>query len=63
MIDIQSIPSTEPIRIIIGAGQQRWPGWIPTQKEELDLLEPEDWESLFVPVWRMHFCVNMYGSI
>jgi len=47
MIDIQSIPSTEPLRIIIGADQQRWPGWIPTQKEELDLLEPEDWESTF----------------
>ncbi len=47
MIDIQSIPSTEPLRIIIGADQQRWPGWIPTQKEELDLLEPEDWGITF----------------
>ena len=47
MIDFQSIPSTEPLCIIIGAGQQRWPGWIPTQKEDLDLLQPEDWGITF----------------
>ena len=47
MIDFRSIPSTGPLRIIIGAGQQRWPDWIPTQKEALDLLEPEDWEITF----------------
>ena len=47
MIDIQSIPFSEPLYIIIGAGQQRWPGWIPTQKEELDLLQPKDWGITF----------------
>ena len=47
MIDIQSIAPEKPVRIIIGAGDQRWPGWIHTQKEELDLQNPEDWESSF----------------
>ena len=33
-----------PLRIAIGAGAQRWPGWIPTQQAELDLLDPTSWE-------------------
>jgi predicted SAM-dependent methyltransferase len=47
MIDASSIPLSQPLRIIIGAGEQRWPGWLPTQKEMLDLLRPEDWETSF----------------
>lgn len=47
MIDIQSISPEKPVRIIIGAGDQRWPGWIHTQKEELDLLNPKEWEISF----------------
>ncbi len=47
MIDIQSIPAEKPVRIIIGAGDQRWPGWIHTQKEELDLQNPKGWENSF----------------
>ena len=47
MIDFQSIPSLEPLCIIIGAGLQRWPGWIPTQKEALDLLKPKEWAVIF----------------
>ena len=47
MIDIGSIPLSQPLRIIIGAGEQRWPGWLPTQKDELDLLHPDDWEASF----------------
>lgn len=47
MIDIHGFLPYEPVRIIIGAGGQRWPGWIPTDKEELDLLTPEDWERSF----------------
>lgn len=47
MIDLMSLPSHEPVRIIIGAGEQRWPGWIPTHREELDLMKPEDWEHSF----------------
>ncbi len=47
MIDISSIPPDKPVRIIIGAGDQHWPGWISTHREELDLLRPEDWENSF----------------
>ena len=47
MIDITQISPTTPLRIIIGAGEQHWQGWIPTQKEQLNLLSPEDWEMSF----------------
>ena len=47
MIDISDIAPDQPVRVIIGAGTQRWPGWIPTQREELDLLNPTDWEKSF----------------
>lgn len=47
MIDISRIPAGEPVRVIIGAGEQRWPGWIATQKETLDLLRPGDWQASF----------------
>lgn len=47
MIDIRMIPPDQPVRIIIGAGEQRWPGWIPTGREQLDLLRDEDWEESF----------------
>ncbi len=47
MIDIREISSDKAVRIIIGAGEQHWSGWIPTQKEKLDLLNPEDWENSF----------------
>ena len=45
MIDLSLIPSTEPLRIIIGAGEQRWDGWVPTHKEQLDLLDRRGWET------------------
>ena len=47
MIDIGGVPDDKPLRIIIGAGEQRWPGWIPTQREQLDLLRRADWEASF----------------
>jgi predicted SAM-dependent methyltransferase len=47
MIDTSQILFSHPLRIIIGAGEQRWQGWIPTQKDELDLLRPKDWEISF----------------
>lgn len=47
MIDISGIPATEPVRIMIGAGDQRWPGWIATSRETLDLRCPEDWAASF----------------
>lgn len=36
-------------QIVIGAGAKREPGWIRTQIEFLNLLEPTDWESFFQP--------------
>ena len=47
MIDIRQIPLYQPLRIIIGAGNQDWPGWLATQKKTLDLLYPEDWTNSF----------------
>jgi predicted SAM-dependent methyltransferase len=46
-LNISDIPLTEPVRIIIGAGPQEWPGWIPTQQAQLDLRKPENWEVTF----------------
>ena len=34
-------------RVIIGAGNQRWEGWIATQQDELDLLKPETFTNFF----------------
>lgn len=33
------------MRIIIGAGDQRYEGWVATQKEELDLLDAASWPA------------------
>ena len=38
------VATATPLRIIIGAGSQRWPGWFPTQQADLDLLDPATWE-------------------
>ncbi|MBC2607524.1 class I SAM-dependent methyltransferase [Pelagicoccus albus] len=35
------------MKVIIGAGEQRWGGWIPTQGEELNLLDENTWEAFF----------------
>jgi predicted SAM-dependent methyltransferase len=47
MIDICNAPANQPLRVIVAAGEQRWPGWIPTQQEQLDLLKRGDWEESF----------------
>jgi len=47
MIDVSSVPLSDPLKILIGAGDQRWAGWLLTQKEQLDLLTPEDWSASF----------------
>ncbi len=44
---IRKHSADQPLRIIIGAGDQQWPGWISTQKEELDLRKPEKWRIVF----------------
>jgi predicted SAM-dependent methyltransferase len=47
MIDVTSIPLDSPLKIIIGAGTQSYPGWIATHQEQLDLLRREDWAASF----------------
>ena len=47
MIDVSKIPANEPVRVIIGAGTQSYPGWIATQREQLDLLHSADWAASF----------------
>ncbi len=47
MIDIGHVPEGIPVRIIIGASAQSYPGWIATQEENLNLLNREDWELSF----------------
>lgn len=43
------VATTERKRIVIGAWDRYNPGWIPTQKDFLNLVEPEDWERFFHP--------------
>lgn len=47
MLDLSAIPLDQPLKIIIGAGVQRYEGWIATQKDDLDLLQSEDWALCF----------------
>lgn len=35
------------MRIILGAGQSEYQGWVSTQESELNLLSPSDWQKLF----------------
>ncbi|MFC4456321.1 hypothetical protein [Deinococcus sonorensis] len=35
------------MRVIIGAGEQRWDGWTATQRDELDLTDPASFERYF----------------
>ncbi|EUJ18398.1 class I SAM-dependent methyltransferase [Listeria aquatica] len=35
------------LKVIIGAGETRYPGWIPTQENELDLLDRTSWNRQF----------------
>jgi predicted SAM-dependent methyltransferase len=47
VIDFHDYPADQPLQIILGAGEQRYPGWIVTQREDLDLLRPELWRERF----------------
>ena len=47
MINISHIPPEAPLKVILGAGQQSYEGWVPTHKENLDLLCREDWVASF----------------
>jgi len=47
VIDVSQVPPGQPLRVIIGAGSQSYPGWIATQKEQLDLARSDDWAASF----------------
>lgn len=36
-----------PLQVSIGAGEQQWDGWTPTQKADLNLLDPESFARWF----------------
>lgn len=39
--------SAAPLRVIIGAGEQTYDGWISTNQKDLDLLAPKTWQCSF----------------
>jgi len=43
------IAGRHSLRIVVGASGVFEPGWIPTDVDVLDLLEPDDWRELFAP--------------
>ena len=45
----QKLATSEQKRIVIGAWSKFDPGWIPTQREFLDLTNPADWKGYFAP--------------
>jgi predicted SAM-dependent methyltransferase len=47
MINFNAEELAEPIRIIVGASSQSYPGWIQTQEDELNILSRSDWEGSF----------------
>ena len=47
MVNVDEVPLDEPLRVIVGAGDQAYPGWISTGKKQLDLIRSEDWSESF----------------
>lgn len=47
MLDVSAVPADRPLRVILGAGEQHYPGWIASQREQLDLLCRSDFEDSF----------------
>jgi len=37
----------DPLWVIIGAGEQRYDGWVPTHQDELDLASADSFETFF----------------
>ncbi len=47
MLDLKPYKDQKEIKIIIGAGNQKYKGWIDTGKESLDLTKEKDWLVTF----------------
>ena len=45
----KEVRNANPLRVILGAGPTRFPGWFHTDKEVLDVTSLTDWDALFVP--------------
>lgn len=47
MLDLKHYQYKEQLKIIIGAGDQKYDGWIATHKNDLDLTNEQDWLLTF----------------
>jgi len=47
VFDVSDIPADAPLRVIIGAGAQMWPGWMTTQGDRLNVLRRDQWAAAF----------------
>lgn len=45
----KQLHSQNQLRIVIGAKAVHEDGWIPTERETLDMLKPRDWQNYFAP--------------
>lgn len=43
------VSNANPLKVILGAGPTKFPGWLQTDKEILDVTSPSDWSALFEP--------------
>jgi predicted SAM-dependent methyltransferase len=43
----KEISSASPLRVVLGAGPTKFPGWFHTDKELLDVTSLNDWDALF----------------
>jgi predicted SAM-dependent methyltransferase len=46
---LRKVAALREVRIIIGAGDQRYSGWIATQREDLDLVARHTWAARYKP--------------
>lgn len=51
------------LKVMIGAGDQSWDGWIATHKEQIDLLRRATWTAWLATVVPMRCCASMCWSI
>lgn len=45
----RQIGSSAPLNVLIGGGQTSYEGWIFTDRDFLDITNPQDWSNLFDP--------------
>jgi len=63
MIEISKICPHQPLRIIIGAGDQQWTGWIATQKNNWICANPKTGRPAFTCDSQMPSCASMYEHL